>query len=325
MSTAGELVSLAAWLDPMDPNDRNLLALYDSHLQARGMAQTTRYERGRLITQLFSQTGKTTATVALADVEDYFAARNSEQIGRTGKPLSARTINSNLSTIADFFRWAIPRGHATRDPAAEIPRAKQPRTMSKRMPDEHVIMIFEQARHVMRLWVSLLTFAGMRVSDLAALRRENIHDGWARVEDDTKGGTHRDIPLRAEIIDLIDSLPLPESGYLFVDEQGERLGSKRIGRRLGNFFADLGIEHHRSHALRTWWCSEFLRVTQDLRAAQLIMGHVSPTTTALYSHIQPDHLRSQVERMPDVSDLSERRHNRQAATEPFQDSRITYG
>ena len=142
----------------------------------------------------------------------------------------------------------------------------------------------------MRAWLVLAAWAGLRAMELAALRREDVHehdDPPMLVVRDGKGQKGRAVPLSRLVLDeLAPILDAHDSAHPWLFPS--RLDHRRSVS--AGTVSNLANEHLRSlgnpdtlHSLRHRFASELYRVTLDLRLCQEMLGHASPATTAIYT------------------------------------------
>ena len=156
---------------------------------------------------------------------------------------------------------------------------------------------------------ALLGNTGIRPGELVALTVADFHladrDAWLRVRRLKKraaDGRIADVPLsralarrvRPYVARLVGSMPPP-------CEQHVR-PFKMTVRNLENVFRyyarRAGLERaFRLYALRHTALTRAIRATGDLRLVQDMAGHASPSTTAIYTHVDPAKRRELAERV----------------------------
>ena len=156
----------------------------------------------------------------------------------------------------------------------------------------------------MRAWLVLAAWAGLRAMELAALRREDVHehdDPPMLVVRDGKGQKGRAVPLSRLVLDeLAPILDAHDSAHPWLFPS--RLDHRRSVS--AGTVSNLANEHLRSlgnpdtlHSLRHRFASELYRVTLDLRLCQEMLGHASPATTAIYTAFSPTRAAAAVQEM----------------------------
>jgi integrase/recombinase XerC len=82
-----------------------------------------------------------------------------------------------------------------------------------------------------------------------------------------------------------------EDGALFVGRNGGRISSRAVQVRIAGWGIKQGITSGvYPHLLRHSFASHVLQSSGDLRAIQEMLGHVSISTTQVYTHLDFQHL-----------------------------------
>lgn len=200
------------------------------------------------------------------------------------KHLSARTRYWWVSCLHGFYAWAIRAGHTDRDPTANIARPRLRRTLPRPISDADLGMAIRMAPPMIRAWICLGALSGLRCIEISRLDREHIlesHDPpMIRVLG--KGDKERMVPLHPDTWDALRALGLPKRGPLFTGPHGVRLSATVVSRRGSEFFDSVGIPAT-MHQLRHWFGTRTYQATKDLRTVQELLGHASPSVTAIYT------------------------------------------
>jgi integrase/recombinase XerC len=148
-----------------------------------------------------------------------------------------------------------------------------------------------------RAILEVLYASGMRVSELASLRVNDVGSDMLRVVG--KGSKTRVVPLGRAARQALDAYVAKGRPRLIRDGAGEALwvgvrggplgtrGLRRVvQKRLGTF----------PHALRHSFATHLLEGGADLRTVQELLGHVELATTQIYTSVSRRHLKSTYER-----------------------------
>ena len=147
--------------------------------------------------------------------------------------------------------------------------------------------------------MALGAFAGLRCQEIAHLNVEDLlwADGLLRVSAyAAKGGRERMIPLHHEIEGALKAYGVPRQGAMFMGQSRRRFRPERISQLGSQYLHDAGIMAT-MHQLRHWFGTNVAR-SGNLRAAQELLGHASPATTAIYTKVTVDDMRSAVASLP---------------------------
>jgi len=221
--------------------------------------------------------------------------------------LSARSRARHLVSIRGFYRFAAQEKVLKHDPAGLVDLPKT----SLKLPDvlsvaevSQLLSTPDPARPVGArdaAMLELLYAAGLRVSELVNLKMQNVNleSGFVRVLG--KGSKERVVPiglLAQKRIEYYLShsrqalLKNRVSPYIFVARAAKpitRQGFWKLLRRYGAL-AHLN-KKITPHSLRHSFATHLLEGGADLRAVQVMLGHVDIATTQIYTHVTRKHLK----------------------------------
>jgi site-specific recombinase XerD len=190
--------------------------------------------------------------------------------------LTARSRYCDISHVSAFFRWAISEELTDVDPTGRIERPKVRQGLPRPIATEDLRYAIEQATD--RRLVALLTlaaFSGMRCAELSAMQVSDINGDLLLVHG--KGGKDRVVPLHPACVTALRSYGLPLHGRVF------DLTPWQVSHVIREHLHACGIAAS-AHQLRHWFATEcYEQSGHDLRMVQDLLGHSSPTTTAIYT------------------------------------------
>lgn len=195
--------------------------------------------------------------------------------------LAARTRYCEISHIAAFFRWAIREDITDRDPTVKMTRPKLRPGLPRPIDTGDLRRALEQAPTAeLAAMLHLAAFAGMRCAEISALTvgdlRERHDPPVALVHG--KGGRERIVPLHPDVLAALRRHGLPMRGRVFPHR-----APWNVSAIVRTHLLDCGIDAS-AHQLRHWFATEtYDRSGGDLRLVQDLLGHASPTTTAIYT------------------------------------------
>jgi len=143
--------------------------------------------------------------------------------------------------------------------------------------------------------LELIYAAGLRVSELIglAISAVNLEAGFVRVTG--KGSKERIVPMGRKAMDCLQAYlqtgrPVLVQGlvsrYLFVARAGKPMTRQGFWKLLRNYALQAGITKRITpHSLRHSFASHLLEGGADLRAVQVMLGHVDIATTQIYTHV----------------------------------------
>lgn len=239
-------------------------------LTRRGLASTTIQARRSKLRSFDRRIGLAAATPE--DVELFLDSRN----------LSAKSRYDWISHLSCFYRWAIDNGRLTDDPTARLLRPKLRRRLPRPIATGDLVTALQMADPVMRAWLTLMAFGGLRCVEVARLEVDDLlwEDGLVRVHG--KGDKERLVPIHSEVRQVLRSLRLPNRGRVFRRPRGGGYPAAQVSREVSAYMSDLGIAAT-AHQCRHWFGTHVYRQSRDLRVTQELLGHSSPTSTAIYA------------------------------------------
>lgn len=194
--------------------------------------------------------------------------------------LASGTRAVDLSHLRDFYRWCQMFDHRTDDPSIRLRPPRVENAVHRKIANDSIQALIDALPEDLARAVMLGAFAGLRVSESAAL-------DWADVDtgDDlliirrSKGGKSRTVPVSP---DLIRRLSSGENTGNVVAAGGTPNTADQLQRRLNRAMRAAGCEFT-SHDLRHRWGIAAYRSSNDLLAVAEMMGHSSVNTTKIYA------------------------------------------
>ena len=211
--------------------------------------------------------------------------------GRHGRKLAPATISRKLAAVRAFLRHALGPDR--------VPDARLGPRRPRRLPDAPAPAEIERTLEALegdgpvalrnRALVELVYSAGLRSAEAVGLDLEDVDFEQELVHVRRgKGGKDRVVPLGEEAAlwlgrYLREGRPALARGAndaFFLSARGRRLDTSTLRR----------IVPH-PHRLRHAFATHLLDGGADLRTIQELLGHSSLSTTQIYSHVDPRHLR----------------------------------
>ena len=150
--------------------------------------------------------------------------------------------------------------------------------------------------------LELLYATGIRVSELCGLDVSHLDQGRRTVRVRGKGDKERTVPVGVPALRAVTrwldagrpALATAVSGpALFLGVRGGRLGPRTARRVVHERLREAGTTRDIGpHGIRHSTATHLLEGGADLRSVQEILGHSSPATTQIYTHVSIDRLKS---------------------------------
>ena len=143
--------------------------------------------------------------------------------------------------------------------------------------------------------IELLYAAGLRVSELLALRLENINtqEGWVLAFG--KGGKQRFVPIHPTCVERLKTYLAARAARfagkevdseVFLNNRGKKLSRITVWKDLAALGRKANISQPlHPHLFRHTFASHLLQGGADLRSLQEMLGHANLTTTQIYTHL----------------------------------------
>jgi integrase/recombinase XerD len=286
------------------PTTGALLADYRGYLltQARlspSTVDTYAREAAALLKEL-ERTGVALEAVTSGHLVDYVLAR--QVAGRDG-----RTVAKGLSALRSLFAFLVREDRVVSNPArrVESPRvaARLPMVFSEKDVDRLLagIDLGRLGGLRDRALFELVYSAGLRVSEVADLRLDNLYLQAGNLRVRGKGDRERAVPLGEAARLWMERYLEGERPTLaargrgaqevFLSARGGRLSRKTIWKRFKEHAARVEL-CGKVHTLRHSFATHLLVGGADLRSVQELLGHRDIRTTQVYTHIGEGQLKS---------------------------------
>lgn len=228
--------------------------------------------------------------------------------------LARRSIARKLSAIRTFFRHLHSEGLLDANPT----RALRAPRLEKRLPGHlsvsDVTSVFRtaEARAAENtlvgtrglLVLELLYGSGLRLAELQALDLADIDVRGGRVKVRGKGRKERIVPLTRSALAALgryeprrrEALAAatrgPDPGALLVNRSGRRISPRAIQMAVKDLLEQASEgEGLTLHSLRHSFATHLLDAGADLLAVKELLGHVSLSTTQIYTHTSRERLK----------------------------------
>jgi integrase/recombinase XerD len=234
--------------------------------------------------------------------------------------MTPATAARKLSAIRQFHRFLLGDGLAKDNPAAAIEGPRLGRPLPKVIGEAEVERLLATAHDGVRqaegrqqlkalrlhCLLELLAATGLRVSELVGLTLQAATADRQFLSITGKGGRQRLVPIstraRTVLTAYVSALREAVEGdvkWLFPSPgKSGHLSRQHFALELKALAGASGLDPAlvSPHVLRHGFASHLLAGGADLRSVQQILGHADIATTQIYTHVQPDRLRSAVQR-----------------------------
>ncbi|NNM04795.1 MAG: tyrosine-type recombinase/integrase [Gemmatimonadetes bacterium] len=228
--------------------------------------------------------------------------------------LSRRTIGRKLSAVRGLFRFLHLEDRLPTNPARAMRAPKAEKRLPGHLSRPETEIIFALAEvgaaendlkgtRTLAL-LELLYGSGLRLSELHSLDWARIDFPKAQVKVRGKGKKERIIPVTRKALQALtryeprrqEALARREPGMdpdpLLVNNRGGRLSGRSIQRSVRELLSRAAADAGTSvHSLRHSFATHLLDAGADLMAVKELLGHVSLSTTQIYTHTSKERLK----------------------------------
>lgn len=242
----------------------DLATAYLQHLEAERTPANTIAARARTLRAIGHP-----GTATREDLETWWLAR---------ADLKPATRRNDIANLRAFYRWCQVWEHRQDDPTARLTPPKVPNGLPRPISRADLHRILGQVDDDLRRAVCLGAYAGLRVSEAAALSWPDVDVETKRARILGKGQKSRLVAFSTTLVDQL----LPDTGLNIVTGTEKVYSAGVLQRRVNRAIAAAGVDAT-FHQLRHRYGTIAYQATGDLLAVGRQMGHASPVTTAVYA------------------------------------------
>ena len=256
-------------------------------MQLRGLALRTQEAYLGAVQQLAVHYGKSPDTITEQELRQYFLYLCNE------KRVAPNTSNVALNAIKFFYTYTLQRPWPLRD----LLRPPIPQKLPLVLALEEVWHIVDHVRRPdYRVCLSVIYACGLRLLEGVQLQVSQIDSARMQLHiRSSKGNKDRAVPLPPRTLSLLrahwrlhrnpvwlfpGTVPTgAQHASVPIDESG-------LQKAFRHALQAAGVSKPATiHSLRHSWATHLLESGVNVRVLQLSLGHASPTTTAIYTHL----------------------------------------
>ncbi len=239
--------------------------------------------------------------VTLPLISDYLATQKQ-------KGLAASSIKLVVVALKIFFRFLLAKGVIVRDPTEVLTLPRIERYLPETLNELQVQQLIESINTAQprglrdRAMIELLYASGLRISELANARLENLNLEERILRVTGKGNKTRLVPVGKKACEALAAylsgerpgLVRPKSGSeIFLSARGTKLTTARLWQIVKERARHSGLETNiYPHLLRHSFATHLLGNGADLRIIQEMLGHADISTTQVYTHVDQQRLKA---------------------------------
>ncbi|QPG69963.1 tyrosine-type recombinase/integrase [Mycolicibacterium mucogenicum DSM 44124] len=253
------------------------------HVAARKSSRTTS-ERIRVINLFAHEADCNPVTVQPATIMRWLQSHEDDWSDST-----AATYHSYLRA---WFKWLIIEEHRVDDPMIKLGTPKYPERVPRPVPDDGLVkLLTARMHHRTRVMILLAALAGLRVSEIARVKGEDLdlEKGVIYIMKG-KGKKRAALPLHFLLVEAAHTMPARGVWFPGIRSRAHtHVLGKSVSDIIGQAMRRAGTPGT-PHCLRHWYGTTLLEDGADLRTVQELLRHSSLATTAIYTKV-PDHRR----------------------------------
>lgn len=246
---------------------------------------------------------------SVTDISEITSRILEDYIARLHQQYKPKTVKRKIASLKAFFHYLEYKDIIDRNPFNKIQvRFREPVILPKTIPlhtiESFLSAIYNQRRHAKTDYqrknalrdaaVTELLFAtGMRISELCALKNDNmnLYDGTILIYG--KGDKERRIQIGNEsVINILQEYkntfhnePLDNNNF-FINQSGSVLSDQSVRRMIVKYSSLAAIDMHITpHMFRHTFATSLLEADVDIRYIQEMLGHSSINITEIYTHV----------------------------------------
>lgn len=220
------------------------------------------------------------------------------------KKYKQRTVKRKIATVKAFYIYLEEEEIIESNPFQKIRvKFKETTTLPRIIPRHEIERLlnymYTHPKKDSRYWlrdvaiVEMLFAVGARVYEISNIKRECIDLASGSVRIMGKGGKERYLQVSTpSVLKLlrkyytVNETSIRESGYFFINRNGNRYTEQSIRLMVKNYSRLAGIERNITpHMFRHSFATYLIEEGVDISCVQPILGHSSIKTTQIYVHV----------------------------------------
>lgn len=212
----------------------------------------------------------------------------------------ASSVCCRLSAVKSFYRYALARGIVKRDPTLDVVGPKKEKPLPQFVKESQMDELLDASswgkdyKSTLKRTI-LMTFyeTGIRVSELVGLDDKDVDLVRQELKVTGKRDKQRIIPFGEELAEALKDyiairnreVERKDTALFILYNKGTRVNEKWVRHMVGDELSRVCTLKKRSpHVLRHSFATAMLNHNADLESVRRLLGHVSLSTTEIYTH-----------------------------------------
>jgi integrase len=220
---------------------------------------------------------------------------------RLERKVEPGTLRKEIQILRTFFNWCTEREWIARSPAGKLRKPLVDGIATLPFEEDEIERLLAACEKISsndpaattyirrraRAMLYALLYSGLRISDVAILRRRALDEASGHLTLRTeKTGVPLKVKLHIDAVRALITLPAKNPEYFFWTGRGNpRRCAKNMWRTICRLGAIAGVKNARPHRFRDTFSHRLLDQGTDMRTLQKLLGHKSILTTERhYAH-----------------------------------------
>ncbi len=211
----------------------------------------------------------------------------------------ASTVNTGLSALRSFFRFALARKLVDRDPAHSLTGPKKAKPLPQFVRESEMNKLLDEEQWEdnyndvrARTIIILLYETGIRLAELVGLNNQDVDFVNCQLKVTGKRNKQRIIPFGNELESTLkeylrqrDERPSGNDSALLLNNKGCRITRSQVETIVKKYLSKTTTLKKKSpHVLRHSFATAMLNNGAGLESVRKLLGHESVATTEIYTH-----------------------------------------
>ncbi len=266
---------------PLSSDNKNKLYLLERKIVLKGYSQNTRQSYKQAFIKFMVYHGdRDVDTLGKKDIEDYMFNLI------TKSKISSSMQNVIINALKFYYEQILSRERANYD----IQRPKKAKSLPNVLSGAEVSKLISSITNLKHQTILKAMYGcGLRISEVVNLRIEDIHSDKESIFIKAAKGKKDRVTLLPE--SLLPSLRVYYKKYrpsywLFEGADGNQYSKSSINKIFRKAATKSGINPWATpHTLRHSFATHLMQTGVNLRYVQVLLGHASPKTTEIYTHV----------------------------------------
>ena len=222
------------------------------------------------------------------------------------KKYSNKSIARMISSLKSFYKYLIRKQLIKKNPMnlIKIPKIEKKLPKFLYYDDLETLLNVPELNNPLgirdALILEMLYSTGIRVSEIVNIKLNDISYDSRKIIITGKGNKERYVLYGTKMENLLElylassrnKLVHVDHNYLLVNKNGTNLTDRGVRKIMNKVLKSGHIDNHISpHTLRHTFATHMLDSGADIKIVQELLGHVSLSTTQIYTHVSNEKLR----------------------------------